>query len=60
MKASRSSLSETRQSLPKAWIGMVKKPSCMFDVPCYLMACGLMGEPVPPGMTSGAPQKKNS
>ena len=28
--------------------------------PRYLMACGLMGEPVPPGMTSGAPQKKNS
>ena len=27
MKASRSSLSDTRQSLPKGWIGMVKKPS---------------------------------
>jgi hypothetical protein len=26
----------------------------------YLMACGLMGEPVAPGITSGAPQKKNS
>jgi len=26
----------------------------------YLMACGLMGEPVPPVMTSGGPQKKNS
>lgn len=26
----------------------------------YLIACGLIGEPVPPGMTSGAPQKKNS
>jgi hypothetical protein len=28
--------------------------------PVYLMACGLIGEPVAPGMTSGAPQKKNS
>jgi len=26
----------------------------------YLIACGLIGEPVPPVMTSGAPQKKNS
>jgi hypothetical protein len=27
---------------------------------CYLIACGLMGEPVPPVITSGGPQKKNS
>jgi hypothetical protein len=26
----------------------------------YLIACGLIGEPVPPVMISGAPQKKNS
>ena len=26
----------------------------------YLIACGLIGEPVPPLMTSGGPQKKNS
>jgi hypothetical protein len=26
----------------------------------YFMAWGLIGEPVPPGMISGAPQKKNS
>jgi hypothetical protein len=26
----------------------------------YLIACGLIGEPVPPVMTSGGPQKKNS
>jgi hypothetical protein len=26
----------------------------------YLIACGLIGEPVPPVMTSGAPLKKNS
>jgi hypothetical protein len=26
----------------------------------YLMACGLIGEPVPPVMMSGGPQKKNS
>src|SRR5262245_22738380 len=29
MKASRSSLSDWRQSLPSGWIGMVKKPSCI-------------------------------
>ncbi len=27
---------------------------------CYLMACGLIGEPVPPVIMSGGPQKKNS
>ena len=26
----------------------------------YLIACGLIGEPVPPEMMSGGPQKKNS
>jgi hypothetical protein len=26
----------------------------------YLIACGLIGDPVPPVMTSGGPQKKNS
>jgi hypothetical protein len=26
----------------------------------YFIACGLSGEPVPPVMISGAPQKKNS
>ena len=26
----------------------------------YLIACGLIGEPVPPVMISGVPQKKNS
>ncbi len=26
----------------------------------HLIACGLIGEPVPPVMISGAPQKKNS
>jgi hypothetical protein len=26
----------------------------------HLIACGLSGEPVPPVMISGAPQKKNS
>jgi hypothetical protein len=26
----------------------------------YLIACGLIGEPVAPVMTSGGPQKKNS
>jgi hypothetical protein len=26
----------------------------------YLIACGLIGEPVAPVMMSGAPQKKNS
>jgi hypothetical protein len=26
----------------------------------YLIACGLIGEPVPPVMMSGGPQKKNS
>ncbi len=29
-------------------------------VPTYLIACGLSGEPVPPGMINGGPQKKNS
>ena len=28
--------------------------------PPYLIANGLIGEPVPPVMTSGGPQKKNS
>ena len=28
--------------------------------PSHLIACGLIGEPVPPVITSGAPQKKNS
>ena len=27
---------------------------------CHLIACGLIGEPVPPVMISGGPQKKNS
>jgi hypothetical protein len=27
---------------------------------CYFIACGLIGEPVPPLMMSGGPQKKNS
>jgi hypothetical protein len=26
----------------------------------HLIACGLIGEPVPPVITSGGPQKKNS
>ena len=26
----------------------------------YFIACGLIGEPVPPEMISGGPQKKNS
>jgi hypothetical protein len=26
----------------------------------YFIACGLIGDPVPPVMTSGGPQKKNS
>jgi hypothetical protein len=26
----------------------------------YLIACGLIGEPVPPVMISGGPEKKNS
>jgi hypothetical protein len=26
----------------------------------HLIACGLIGDPVPPVMTSGGPQKKNS
>jgi hypothetical protein len=26
----------------------------------HLIACGLIGEPVPPVMISGGPQKKNS
>ena len=26
----------------------------------YLIACGLIGEPVPPVIMSGGPQKKNS
>jgi hypothetical protein len=26
----------------------------------YFIACGLIGEPVPPVMISGGPQKKNS
>jgi hypothetical protein len=26
----------------------------------YLIACGLIGDPVPPVITSGGPQKKNS
>jgi hypothetical protein len=26
----------------------------------YLIACGLIGEPVPPVMINGGPQKKNS
>jgi hypothetical protein len=26
----------------------------------YLIACGLIGDPVPPVMISGGPQKKNS
>ena len=29
-------------------------------LPGYLIACGLIGEPVPPVMISGGPQKKNS
>jgi hypothetical protein len=30
------------------------------QAPCHLIACGLIGEPVPPVITSGGPQKKNS
>ena len=30
------------------------------QAPAYLIACGLIGEPVPPVMISGGPQKKNS
>jgi hypothetical protein len=30
------------------------------DQGAHLMACGLIGEPVPPVMMSGGPQKKNS
>jgi hypothetical protein len=30
------------------------------DSPRYFIACGLIGEPVPPLMISGGPQKKNS
>ena len=43
MKASRSSLSDTRQSLSSGWIGMVKKPSFMDALVLYLMACGIDG-----------------
>jgi hypothetical protein len=27
---------------------------------CYLIACGLIGDPVPPVIINGGPQKKNS
>ncbi len=30
------------------------------DIEGYLIACGLIGDPVPPVMISGGPQKKNS
>jgi hypothetical protein len=30
------------------------------DSPFYFIACGLIGEPVPPVMINGGPQKKNS
>ena len=30
------------------------------DIERYLIACGLIGDPVPPVMISGGPQKKNS
>jgi hypothetical protein len=33
------------------------KPGVRFH---HLIACGLIGEPVPPVITSGGPQKKNS
>jgi hypothetical protein len=32
----------------------------LFERGAYLIACGLIGEPVPPVMISGEPQKKNS
>src|SRR5262249_48694614 len=36
------------------------KTSSQYEAPGYLIACGLIGEPVPPVMMSGGPQKKNS
>jgi hypothetical protein len=32
----------------------------MLPALCHLIACGLIGDPVPPVMISGGPQKKNS
>jgi hypothetical protein len=34
--------------------------ACLYYLLPYLMACGLIGDPVPPVMIKGGPQKKNS
>jgi hypothetical protein len=52
--APRFSRSGTEYWMP-AFAGMTV-PSLLL----YLIACGLIGEPVPPVMISGGPQKKNS
>jgi hypothetical protein len=39
---------------------LTKLARCVVSHNRYLIACGLIGEPVPPVMISGGPQKKNS
>jgi hypothetical protein len=34
--------------------------TCLHALAPHLIACGLIGDPVPPVMMSGGPQKKNS
>ncbi len=46
-------------TLPHKGGGPVPHSVRSFPSP-HLIACGLMGDPVPPVMMSGGPQKKNS
>ena len=38
---------------------LIRPPSSVIVI-YYLIACGLIGDPVPPVMIKGGPQKKNS
>jgi hypothetical protein len=51
--------SDTPGALARDFVTPPTMPSLLGGY-VYLMACGLIGEPVPPVMISGGPQKKNS
>jgi hypothetical protein len=44
---------------PEIVAGRLKRPARLFRA-AYLIACGLAGDPHPPGRFSGGAQKKNS
>ena len=47
-------------AVPSARPSGIARRKAALDAGCYLIACGLIGEPVAPVITSGGPQKKNS